>query len=248
VSVYALLGAAVTPDLIHGKSSGGDEAPAAKPTSGRPMSLLYQKGGKSADVLEEAADPMDVLQGFLFEVGIYNSTNTNGNPDTPNPSDFQARVNAYFDGDSTIGLSAYSGLMTVGSGVTSRYRMFGPDLSYWFGKKIEKSKDMYVRPFDLLAGYTVGEVDNASDSGTRDSWNGFFVEQDYMPSARSVCFLRYDKVNGVNPTLLTPTFTEALTGNYTYYLRTNFWIGAEYSQDLSNAKQNLLGILFNFAF
>lgn len=250
--VYGLLGAAVTPDLIHGKSSGTDEtAPPAKSGSGRPMALaspsLAQKGSKSDD-LEQSADPMDELKGFLWEVGIFDSTNTNGNPNTPNPSDFEARVNAYFGGDSFIGLSAYSGLMTVGGGAASRYRMAGPDLSFWYGKPIEKSKEMYVKPFDLLAGYMVGQVDNASDAGPRANWNGIFVEQDYMPSPRSVCFLRYDKVNGTNLDALTPTFTEGLTANYTFYIRTNFWIGAEYTQDLTNAKQNLLGVLFNFAF
>jgi hypothetical protein len=252
--IYGLIGAEVTPDLIHGKSSGQDSAPAVAPDQnggGLPMRILgLQKKPKPSDEDEqEAPDPMDRLTGFLWEFGVYNSINVNGNPDNPNPSDFEARLNAYFNGDSFVGVSGYSGLMTIGSGLANHYQFGGPDFSLYYGKPMEKTKNLYIKPFNLIGGYITGQASNPNDTGNKVSWNGYYLEQDYTPNPRSICFLRYDKVNCDNLQDLMPTgITNALTVNYTYYFRTNFWVGAEYTQDLSGAKQNLLGILFDFAF
>lgn len=253
VRIYGLLGAAVTPDLIHSKPTGGDTTPAAKPDPGAPMRLAnYQKAPKAAkseDDIQEEADPMDRLTGFLWEFGVYNSVNSAGATIAPNPSDFQARVNMYFGGDSFIGLAGYSGLMTAPTGNLNHYEEAGPDFSIYYGKPFEKSKGMMIKPFNLLGGYLVGQADNPGGDDVRASYNGYFLEQDYAPNPRSVCFLRYDKINSSNLGYLTPAaFSEGLTANYTYYLRTNFWVGLEYTQDLSSAKQNLFGVLFDFAF
>ena len=248
--VYGLIGATVSPGLIHGVQSGGDAAPAEKAsidTPVRPLRMQKKKGAEDDDMKEEA-DPMDRLTGFLWELGVYNSTNLSPTAANPNPNDYSGRLNMYFNGDSFIGISGYSGLMNIGSGVSNRYRMAGPDLSFYFGKPIEKSKGMMIKPFNLLAGYLTGQVDNPNDDGQRASWKGYYAELDYALTPRSMCFLRYDKVDSNQLANLEPTITEGVTLNYTYYLRTNFWLGLEYTQDLTSAKQNMLGFLFNFAF
>jgi hypothetical protein len=246
--VYGLIGASVTPDLIHGKQSTGEEDQAKKADNSSVRPLKMQKSKKDDDDMKEEADPMDQLKGFLWEVGMYNSTNLSPTADNPNPNDYSARLNAYFSGDSFVGVQAYSGLMNVGTGVANRFRFAGPDFSYYFGKPIEKSKGMMVKPFNLLGGYMTGQADNPNDDGNRVSWNGYYLELNYAVSPRSMCFLRYDKVNSNNLGALQTTVTDAVTANYTYYLRTNFWLGLEYTQDLTSAKQNMLGFLFNFAF
>lgn len=247
--LYGLIGASVTPDLIHGKTTGADSAAPAKAGSEDPMRpMKMQKGKKADDDMQEEADPMDKLTGFLWEVGVYNSTNLSTSQINPSPNDYSARINAYFGGDSFVGIAAYSGLMSVGTGAANRYREIGPDFSYYFGKPIEKSQGMMIKPFNLIGGYITGQVDNPNNDGVRASWNGYYCELNYAATARSMCFLRYDKVTSNQIGLLQPTFTEALTANYTYYFRTNFWVGAEYSQDLSNVKQNLFGLVFSFAF
>ena len=206
-----------------------------------------QKKGDDDMVEHEEADPMDQLKGFLWEVGMYNSLNLSPSQG-PNPSDYSARLNMYVHGDSFIGISGYSGVMNVGTGVANRYRFGGPDFSYYFGKPIEKSKGMKIKPFNLLGGYIAGQADNPNDDGTKVSWNGYFLELNYALTPRSMCYLRYDKVHGDNLASLTPTVTDSITANYTYYMRTNFWLGLEYTQDLTSAKQNMLGLLFNFGF
>lgn len=240
--IYGLIGASVTPDLIHSKETGGDSSATGLAHGTQAAGCAQGKGEL------EVVDPMDRQTGILWEVGMFNSTNVNGNATTPNPSDAEARLNVYFGGDSFIGVSAYSGLMTVGDGITNRFRYGGPDFSINFGKPIEKSKGMFIKPFNLFGGYVSGTADNPGADGTKAKWNGFFVEQDVALNDKTMAFVRYDKVNGTNLNYLSPTYTEALTGNVTYYLRTNFWIGLEYTHDLSSAKQNLFGLLFNFAF
>ena len=247
--LYGLIGASVTPDLIHGKTSGGDSTPPAKAGSDDPMRpMAMQKGKKAEDDMQEEADPMDRLTGYLWEVGIYNSTNLSATQVNPNPNDYSARINAYFGGDSFIGIAGYSGLIDVGTGLANRYQQFGPDFSYYFGKPIEKSQGMMIKPFNLIGGYLTGKASNPNNDGNQASWNGYYGELNYALTPRSMCFLRYDKVNSNQIGNLQPTITEGLTANYTYYFRTNFWVGVEYTQDLTSAKQNLLGVLFDFAF
>jgi len=251
VRLYGLLGASVTPSLFHESSSTGESAAPAKAGSDvplRPLRMQKSAKAKADDDMKEDADPMDRMTGFLWEVGMYNSTNLSANAVNPNPNDYSARLNMYVNGDSFVGISGYSGLMTIGAGQANRYQFGGPDFSYYFGKPIEKSKGMMIKPFDLLGGYISGKASNPNNDGIEVSWKGYFLELDYALNNRSMCFLRYDKVNGNNLGALEPTVTEAVTANYTYYLRTNFWLGLEYTHDLTAAKQNLLGFLFNFAF
>ncbi len=250
--VYGLIGASVSPDLIHGKFAGGDDKqPTEEKAKGddpvRPMRM--QKGQKDKDMEEaETIDPMDKLSGYLWEIGVFNSLNLSTSQLSPSPTDYSARVNAYFGGDSFIGIAAYSGLMSVGSGVANRYREIGPDFSYYFGKPFEKTQGLKAKPFNLIGGYLTGQVDNPNNDGIRASFKGYYAELNYCISPKSMCFLRYDKVESDNIANLQPTITNALTANYTYYFRTNFWAGLEYTRDVSGAKQNLLGMLFNFAF
>jgi hypothetical protein len=254
IRIFGLIGSGVTPNLIHGKFQATDTKPVDDSmTTKEGLNLagpsVRQKEQDDAFKEEkEAADPMDRQTGLLWELGVYNSTNTNGNPMNPNPSDFSGRINLYFGGDSFIGLAGYSGLMTVGTGATNRYRVAGPDFSYSFGKPIDKTQGIKIKPFNLFGGYLTGQVDNPNNDGNRASYKGYFLEQDFAPNGRSMCFLRYDRVDSNALTSLLPTVTNGLTANYTYYLRTNFWVGLEYTHDFTSARQHLFGVLFNFAF
>jgi hypothetical protein len=239
VRLYGLFGASVTPMLIHGKSTKTGEAPptmTAAPDHGPALQKSsQQKEDDSMKEEPEAVDPTDRLTGFLWEIGLYNSLNTNGNPVNPNPTDLQGRLNMYFNGDSFVGVAGYTGLMTVGTGATNRFRVFGPDLSYQFGKPFEKVQGLKVKPFNLLASYLTGQVDNPNNDGARASYRGFFVQQEYAPDSRSYAYLRYDRVYSNGLGNLMPTAANGLTANYTYYLRTNFWLGVEYTHDFSSA-------------
>ncbi|MDR3689522.1 MAG: hypothetical protein P4L46_09100 [Fimbriimonas sp.] len=263
VRVYGLIGSDVTPDLIHAKPTGGEPAKpeGAKSEDGRPMALAdsQKKGKKGADEDEmDAADPMDSMKGFLWEVGLYNSTNLSSGLATqtvnPGPSDYQARINAYFSGDSFIGIAGYTGLQSVAgipgvAGPANRYKMFGPDFSYYFGKPFEKVQGVKVKPFNLLGGYLTGEAANPTGAGTSVAFHGYFAELDYAVSPKSMAFIRYDKVDSNNLGAFMPgAIVEGITANYTYYIRTNFWVGAEYTHDLTTTKQDMFGLVFDFAF
>jgi hypothetical protein len=201
---------------------------------------------------------MDRLTGFLWEVGLYNSTNLSSGLPTqsvdPGPSDYQARVNMYFNGDSFIGVAGYSGLQSIAGvpgafGPANRYQMVGPDFSYYFGKPFKKVEGVMLKPFNLIGGYLTGQVDNPFGTGQQVAFNGYFTELDYALSPRSMCFLRYDKVNSNSLGAFMPgAIVEGITADYTYYFRTNFWLGVEYTHDLTSTKQDMLGVLFDFAF
>ncbi len=257
VRVYGLLGSSLSPSLFQpAKDSGTKDAKQASDGSAKQMPecapTLQKKSPKAKgdDDTGDEADPMDRLTGFLWEVGLYNSTNLSQTAPDPNPSDYSARLNMYFSGDSFIGLAGYSGLMTVGTGTgeANRYQFGGPDFSYYFGKPIEKSQGMMIKPFNLMGGYISGLASNPNADGTQVSWNGYYFELDYAVTPRSMCFVRYDKVNSNNFSDLEPTVTDAVTANYTYYIRTNFFVGLEYTADMTSLHQNLLGLLFDFAF
>ena len=255
VRLYGLIGASVTPDLMNPKQTKSED-------SGKPLRVVSQKGQKAKkedDDMKEEADPMDRMTGLLWEVGAFNSDNlskANGAgivPNNPSPNNYQARINAYFSGDSFVGIAGYTGLMSTentGPGPANRFRMVGPDFAYHFGKPFEKSQGMFVKPYTLYGGYLAGQADNPAGDGKRYSFNGYFATLEYAINPKSICYIRYDKINGNNlgNAFAAGAITDGITANYSYYFRTNFWAGLEYTHDLSPAKQDMLGLVFNLAF
>ena len=260
VRVYGLVNASVTPKLIHGTPGGGGDAVPADTTTPPlhgPAVLQgdkkQKKGAKPASADEgdqgdenqpEAMDPMDQLKGGLWEVGVFT-----GSPDPigKDVNDAMGRFNVYFNNDSFVGVYGYTGRTVIGdpvTGVDNHHHLLGADFSAYFGKAYEKSPGVMQKPFDLMGGVVSGKDDNPLGDGTKVSWNGGFVEGDYiMP--RSIFLLRYDEVHSKD---FSDMKRNLLTANYTYWLQTNFEVGLEYTHDQNNTRLNGLSLNFNFAF
>ena len=253
--IYGLIGSNVTPSLIHGPhatapASGGDSKESGQNLHG-PMVAQSQQKQVKEDVMEDEVDPMDRLTGYLWEVGVYNGNNSSTAASGSGLSDFSGRVNAYFLGDSFAGLVGYAGSSTIGGGALNHYQSGGLDFSLMLGKPIERAKGLKQKPFEIFGNYLAGTASNPFDTGAKVNWHGFFVEGDYLIGTKAIAYLRYDKVTGNGLETLPANSgirPEAVTANFTYYLRTNFYIGAEYTRDMTAANQSGLGVLFNFAF
>jgi len=260
VRLFGTVGSDITPALMHGKP--GD----ASPTPPEQASLLHgpsaalpglQKKKVEGDEDSASADPFDSMKGFLWEVGLFNSNSQgagNGNGTALNAQDVSGRLNAYFNGDCFVGVAAYHGRTMVpvtdpNTNLTSffgnTYTMGGADFSLKFGKPFEKTKGLMQKPFELCGSFLSGTADSPNGDGMKVNWNGYFLEGDYVLGQKSLVYLRYDQINSSSMPSLE---LQHLTGNYTYYLRTNFFVGLEYTQDLKNTKNNALGIVFDFAY
>jgi hypothetical protein len=258
VRLFGTFGSSVSKELIHSKPSGDNEKPDVGDSNGsdstgasvEPTKDQGKDQGKEKAEMEEA-DPMNTLVGFLWEVGFYNS-NGAGGATARDAGDFSARLNAYFGGDSFIGLVGFAGRTTVESGATNSYRMGGVDLSISFGELIEKTPGMKIKQYNLLASYLSGSADNPLDTGEKVNWHGYFIELDRVIGQRAMAVLKYNRVNGgslLDAPANSGLFSKAITANVTYYLRTNFWAGLEYTKDLNaGGKNNALGLVFSFAF
>lgn len=265
IRLFGTIGSPITPALIHGAANTGTATPSQTTGAGDQSNVphgpsarigSYQKPKVEGDDETEAADPYDSMKGFLWEVGVYNSNSQgagNGNGTALDAQDVAGRVNAYFNNDSFVGLAGYHGrtLIPVTDPITNAttfngntYNMGGVDFSLWLGKPFDKV-GVKQKPFELLGSYLAGTAESPNGDGVKVNWNGFFVEGDYVIGSRSLFVLKYDQVNSADMPALV---TKRLTGNYTYYLRTNFFIGLEYSQDLTYTKNNALGIVFDFAY
>jgi len=240
----------------------GGHGPLAKtqePTQTPPPKAAGKKTGDDQGEMADEQDPMNFLKGFLWEVGYYNSvavSNGNGVATTKDAGDFSARFNAYFNGDSFIGLFAYGGRTTVpdviGNTQNNNYRVVGADLSFNFGKKMEKTPGMPLKEFNLLASALTGTSNNPNGDGIRAAYKGWFVELQKLFGGRAIGSVKYQRINAGN-LLNLPTnaglLDNTLSLNYTYYLRTNMWFGLEYTHDLHAHESNhALGAVFNFAF
>ena len=252
IRVYGLVNAAVTPALIHGGPPGTTPDTTTPDTTTPPPpnhgpAVLQDKKDKGDQGDQEEAepmDPMDQLKGGLWEVGVFTGS---GDPIGKDAKDAMARFNMYFNNDSFVGVYGYTGRSVIGdpvTGVDNNHRLVGADFSTYWGKPFEKSPGVMQKPINILGGYVNGKDDNPLGDGTKVSWHGGFVEADYI-MRRSAVVLRYDRVTS-------PDFPDMrrnlVTANYTFWLRTNFELGVEYTHDNSNTRLNGLGLIFNFAF
>jgi hypothetical protein len=119
------------------------------------------------------------------------------------------------------------------------------DFSLQLGKPYTKAKNLMQKPFNILGGYISGSADNPNADGLKVSWNGYMLEGDYTMGSQSIFHLRYDRVMSKD---LPSLELNGVTANYTFYLKTNFFVGLEYTHDLTTAKQHRLALLFDFAF
>lgn len=268
VRLFGTVGSPITPALIHGKSAtpadnGSPSTGTTQGTSNSPhgplaLSRQGQKTKVEGDEEADAADPFDSMKGFLWEVGLYNSNSQgaggNGNGTALNAQDITGRVNAYFNNDSFVGVAGYHGrtLVPVTDPTTNltsfngnTYTMGGVDFSLKLGNPFERAQGLKQKPFEILGSYLSGTASSPNGDGMKVNWNGFFVEGDYVMGTRSMLVARYDQITSSSMPSLE---VKHLTGNFTYYLRTNFYVGVEYTQDLKNTKNNALGIVFNFAY
>jgi len=249
IRVYGLVNAAVTPALIHGGNAtqttpDDTTAAPAPPSNHGPVAIPGAKQDK--DDQEEATpmDPMDQLKGGLWEFGLFTGS---GDPIGKDAKDAMGRFNVYFNNDSFVGVYGYTGRSVIGDPVTgadNNHRLVGADFSTYWGKAFEKSPGVMQKPFNFMGGYVNGKDDNPFGDGTKVRWNGGFLEGDYiMP--RSIFLVRYDRVSSHD---FSDMRRNLVTANYTYWLRTNFEIGLEYTHDNSNTRLNGLSLNFNFAF
>jgi hypothetical protein len=261
--LFGTIGSPITPALLHGKNPDTATPPAAPPDQllglRGPNALLQgsKKQKVEGDDEMDAADPMDSMKGFLWEVGLYNSNSQgagNGNGTALDAQDVTGRINAYFNNDSFVGISAYHGrtmvpvtdpMTTLTSYNPNTYTMGGVDFSLKLGSPFEKTKGVMQKPFEILGSYLTGTATSPNGDGVKTNWNGYFIEGDYVLGQKSMIVLRYDQINSSDMPSLQ---LQHITGNYTYYLRTNFFVGMEYTQDLKNTRNNALGILFDFAY
>ena len=262
IRLFGTIGSPITPALLHGKT---DETPTPPATPDQLLGLHgpharlqgTQKGKTEGDDEMNAADPFDSMKGFLWEVGLYNSNSQgagSGNGTELDAQDVTGRLNAYFNNDSFVGVSAYHGrtmipvvdpTTTLTSYNANTYTMGGVDFSVKLGNPFEKTKGVMQKPFEILGSYLTGTASSPNGDGVKTNWNGYFVEGDYVLGQKSLMYVRYDQINSSSMPSLE---LQHLTGNYTYYLRTNFYVGVEYTQDLKNTKNNALGLVFNFAY
>lgn len=262
IRLFGTLGSPITPALLHGKTADQTPTPPAtdqSPTPHGPLARLQgsQKPKVEGDDEAQAADPFESMKGFLWEVGLYNSNSQgagNGNGTALDAQDVTGRLNAYFMNDSFVGVAAYHGRTMVPvtdpvSNLTTyngnTYTMGGVDFSVKLGNPFEHTKGVMQKPFELLGSFLSGTASSPNGDGMKTNWNGYFIEGDYVIGQRSIAYLRYDQINSTDMPSLQ---LQHLTGNYSYWLRTNFFIGVEYTQDLKNTKNNALGVVFNFAY
>ncbi|MHB8636416.1 MAG: hypothetical protein ACYC96_08080 [Fimbriimonadaceae bacterium] len=262
IRLFGTIGSPITPALIHGVTPGAPKAPAPSDQSGgnhgpRVSPGLLQKQKIEGDDDSDAGDPMDSMKGLLWEVGLYNSNSQgagNGNGTALDAQDVTGRLNVYFDNDSYVGLAAYHGRTlvpvtnpntTLTSFFPNNYTMGGVDFSLKLGMPFEKTKGVLQKPIELLGSYLAGTASSPNGDGVKTNWNGYFLEGDYVLGQKSILFVRYDRVTSADMPALE---LEHLTGNYTYYLRTNLYVGLEYTHDLKNTNNSALGIIFNIAY
>ncbi len=240
IRLFGIAGSQITPEFMHGDADG---ASGSTKESGAGLEGAVRGPRVSTKTQEkEEADPFDTLEGFLWEVGLYNG---GGGPDDNNAKDFSARGNLYFGGDSFIGVWAYGGETAISPTIANKHRTIGVDFSLEFGQPFEKTKGVMQKPFNILGGFASGKADNPSGTGIEVNWNSFFVEGDYVIGDRSIFLMRYDKIHSDDQPSLK---RELLTSNYSYYLKTNFVLAFEYTRDLRNTERDKFAILFNFAF
>lgn len=269
IRAYGTIGSTGTYALFHPKAAaatdkgdkegeGEGHGPLVKLQKGQ-KAQKAQKAQKSEDQGDEdEGDPLNKLQGLLWEVGFYNSNPSAGTSTTRDAGDFSGRLNAYFNTDSFIGLEGFAGrtvvpdAVNIGSDVSNNYRAAGADASVGFGRMVEKTPGMKIHEFNLLASYLSGRADNPLGTGETVNFNGYFVELDKVIGGRAMGVVRYNKLNAGDMMLLPNNLglhNNALTFNYTFYPRTNFWVGLEYTQDLNSGGNNHnLGLVFSFAF
>lgn len=247
IRLFGTFGSAVTANLIHGKAEPAKEE--KKEGSVHPGPFVKQ----DKQEMEDESDPMNVLKGSLWEVALYNSNNPGGGRQK-DIGDYAFRFNQYFNGDSFVGLMAFAGRTTVGAASDlNKYSATGLDFSMGFGKKVEKTTGMKIHEYNLLGSYLNGHADNPADDGNRANFKGYFLDLQKVIGGRAIASLKYDRLfldDGIaNLAANGSLHTNALTANYTYYLRTNFWVGLEYTRDLTaGGKNHNLGAVFSFAF
>lgn len=260
VRVYGLINSSVTPALIHGGPApkGGDSGAASGSSQENmhgPLVLQADKKSKKAAAADqgdqgdqeepEATDPMDQLKGGLWEFGVFTGS---GDPIGKDAKDAMGRFNVYFNNDSFVGVYGYTGRTVIGdpvTGVDNNHHLFGADFSVDFGKSFEKSPGVMQKPIILMGGIVNGKDDNPLGDGTKVSWSGGFLEGNYVIGSKSIFVLRYDKINSKD---LSDIRRDLITANYTYWLKTNFEVGLEYTHDNKNTRLNGLSLNFNFAF
>lgn len=266
VRLYGTFGSTVSANLIHGKSDDkgskddAKDSPQKETAGPSPSRRRQQKEDEMGPVGD---DPMNVLKGFLWEVGFYDSNLGGSASATRDASDFNARLNAYFNKDSFIGAFGYTGRTVVASSNdNNKYNVEGLDFSYNFGRLIEKTEGVKLHEWNLIGIGSTGVAHDPLGDGNHGRFDGYTFELNKIIGGRAIAFLRYDRVNaadfmapsdGSNTTwpggLNSALRTNSLTANYTFYPRTNVWTGIEYSRDMNTGNHNgYLGLVFSFAF
>ena len=255
IRLYGMVGSTITPELVRGDNGAdGDSANGFTPVFGYGQDLT----------VEDEGSPYDTMGGIIWEVAITDGSvgghgHGGGHAEgtSPGVNDYWGRVGFSFADNSQVGLFGYTGnslmeeaepLVTPGSPLffDNDFSMYGADLTWEFGKPIDKAGVMQ-KPYILQAAFVVGRADNphAEVGAMPAGLNGYFVELAYLTSERGILVGRYDRVHSRD---IGSYNRESFTLNYSHYMRTNFVIAGELTKGLAGGSPDSLSVFMKFAF